>query len=177
MLRLLSGLLLCAPCACLPPQAKPAEAPPSTPPAVEVPAPLPPEETPPAPSPEETKPLGPPAATPVEPGITATGAPTRGKLPKPVIDEQLKSAQPGILACYERALQAKPGLRGNLNIDFVVSTEGKVVHAAATPGEEGTFDAATTRCFLIEIEKLQFPPPSGGRVFINYPLRLEPPQP
>jgi hypothetical protein len=175
MLRLALGLALVLPLTACPPS-KPAESTDSSlpPPTVlQEPAPLPPEETPP---PEAPQRLDPPDAKPVEPGITATGAPTRGKLPKAIIDEKLKEAQPAILACYERALKAKPDLRGMLNVDFVVSTEGKVVHAEST-GEESLADDAVVRCILGEIEKLVFPPPTGGRVFINYPLKLEPPKP
>jgi hypothetical protein len=159
--------------ACQLPSEQPPAAP-EQPPAEELPAPLPPEETPP---PEE--PAAPPAeAKPVEPGITSTsGAPKRGTLPKAVIDEKLKSAQPGIQACYERGLKAKPDLRGVVNINFVVSPEGKVAHAEALEVDDALSDAATVDCILGEIRKLEFPEPSGGRVFLNYPLKLEPPPP
>jgi hypothetical protein len=139
----------------------------------EEPAPLPPEETPPP-----VQPAPPPTndARPVEPGITATGAPTRGRLPKAVIDDRLKAAQPGILACYEAGLKAQPDLRGAVNVDLVVSTEGKVVHATAATGDGALPDETTVRCILAELEELEFPPPAGGRVFIHYPLQLEPPK-
>jgi hypothetical protein len=169
VLALSVGLLLAA---CQLHEAPPAESAAAPPPRSEEPAPLPPEETPPA---EQLPPA--PAAPPPEAGITATGAPTRGKLPKSVIDEQLKAAQGGVLACYERALKTKPDLRGSVNVDFVVSTEGKVVHAEATSAEDELPDEATTSCILSEIRKLEFPPPTGGRVFIHYPLKLEPPKP
>jgi hypothetical protein len=179
--RIVSGLVAsCAPLtlvACQLFNDKPAEAPPEKPPVLlSHPAPLPPEETPP---PEEpAKPLDPPDAKPVEPGITATGAPTRGTLPKAVIDEKLKAAAPSIQACYERGLKAKPGLRGTLNINFVVSTDGKVAHADAAQGEgeDALIDPPTVDCVLATIRQLEFPQPKGGRVFINYPLKLEPPK-
>jgi hypothetical protein len=156
----------------------PSEQPPATPnqPAVEevhVPAPLPPEETPP-----EEAPAPPPSeAKPVEPGITSTGTPTRGTLPKAVVDEKLKAVQPKMQACYERALKAAPTLRGNLSINFVVAPDGKVAHAEAIEVDDALNDAATVDCILAEIRQLQFPEPSGGRVFLNYPLKLEPPPP
>jgi hypothetical protein len=134
------------------------------------PAPLPPEETPPV---ETAAPAEPPDAKPVEPGITATGAPTRGTLPKALIDEKLKSIGPAVQACYESGLKTKPELHGNLNINFVVAPDGKVAHADSTEGDDALDDPATVACILNEIRKLQFPPPSGGRVFINYPLKLE----
>ncbi|HKY36953.1 MAG TPA: AgmX/PglI C-terminal domain-containing protein [Polyangiaceae bacterium] len=137
------------------------------------PAPLPPEETPP---PEEPTPTSTAEAKPIEPGVTSTsGAPKRGSLPKAVIDEKLKSAQPAIQGCYERALKARADLRGNVSINFVVAPEGKVAHAEAVEVEDALSDAATVDCILAEIRKLEFPAPSGGRVFLNYPLRLEPP--
>jgi outer membrane biosynthesis protein TonB len=139
------------------------------------PAPLPPEETPPPEPAASSAPA--PEPKPVEPGIVATGTPTRGTLPKAVIDEKLKSAGTGIQACYERGLKSKPDLHGEVNIDFVVGTDGKVARAAAAEGDNALDDAATVDCILAEIRKLEFPPPKGGRVFINYPLRLEPPKP
>ncbi|MDF3064777.1 MAG: uncharacterized protein K0R38_378 [Polyangiaceae bacterium] len=161
--------------ACPPPKSAEPTAPTSAPvPSSDEPAPLPPEETP---TPVPTEPPVLPAAKPVEPGIAPTGAPTRGKLPKGVVDEKLKEAQPGILSCYQRALKSKPELSGSVNVDFVVSTEGKVVHAASAEGDDALADEATVRCILTEIEQLVFPPPSGGRVFINYPIKLEPPKP
>ncbi len=144
----------------------------------------------PAPSASEAAPLPPPdappeAATsgaapepkPVEPGVATNGAPTRGKLPKAVIDERLKSVGPALQACYERGLKTKPALRGSVDINFVVAPDGKVAHADASEGDDALDDAPTVDCMLTEIKKLEFPAPSGGRVFINYPLKLEPPKP
>ena len=136
--------------------------------------PLPPEEQPPEEPPTAAAP--PAEAKPVEPGITSTGAPTRGKLPKAVIDEKLRSAQPGIQACYEAALKTKPDLRGSVNISFVVAPDGKVAHAEVAESEGALTDASTVECILGQIRKLEFPEPSGGRVFLNYPLQLEPPK-
>jgi hypothetical protein len=153
----------------------PAEAPPlQAVPAPTEPAPLPPEETPP---PESPAPAAPAEAKPVEPGIAPTGAPTRGKLPKAVIDEKLKSVGPAIQSCYERGLKEKPDLLGDVDIDFVVAPDGKVAHASAAEGDTALAHAPTVACILAEIRKLTFPEPRGGRVFLNYPLHFEPPKP
>jgi hypothetical protein len=153
-----------------PPAAPPNHAPP---PASDEPAPLPPEETP---SPEPA-PTAPAEAKPVEPGISSTGTPTRGTLPKAVIDEKLQSATPAIQACYERGLKTKPELRGSVDINFVVAPDGKVAHADVNQSDDALADAPTIDCILAEIRKLTFPQPKGGRVFLNYPLKLEPPKP
>jgi len=138
------------------------------------PGPLPPEETPP---PEPTAAPSSAPAQPVEPGIVATGAPTRGTLPKAVIDQKLKEAEPQLLGCYQRALVAKPDLHGKVEVNFVVAPDGKVVHADAAEGDDALPDARVVDCILDEIRKLTFPEPRGGRVFINYPLSLAPPKP
>jgi hypothetical protein len=173
MQRQLLGLSLLFTIACQLPSEQPPEtpeAPPSQ--SSNEPAPLPPEETP----PPESEPSPAPEAKPVEPGITSTsGAPKRGTLPKSVIDEKLKSVQPAIQACYERGLKAKPELRGNLSINFVVADDGKIAHAESLETEDPLSDEATVDCILSEIRRLVFPAPSGGRVFLNYPLKLEPP--
>jgi hypothetical protein len=131
-------------------------------------------------APAEAEPAPAPAASeakPIEPGIAPTGAPTRGKLPKGVIEEKLTGARPAIQACYQRALAAQPKLRGNLSINFVVAPDGKVAHAEAVEVDDELTDAPTVECILAEVRKLDFPEPSGGRVFINYPLKLEPAAP
>ncbi|HXK16786.1 MAG TPA: AgmX/PglI C-terminal domain-containing protein, partial [Polyangiaceae bacterium] len=162
--------------ACLPPSETPPAAPTNQPASTsEERAPLPPEEQAPEETPTESAPAA--EAKPVEPGITPTGAPTRGTLPKAVIDEKLKSAAPAIQACYERALKSKPELRGNVIVNFVVAPDGKVAHAEAAEGDDALSDVPTVTCILGEIRKLVFPEPKGGRVFINYPLKLEPPTP
>jgi hypothetical protein len=162
--------------ACQLPGETPPEAPASKPAtASEERAPLPPEEQPPAEAPPSETPTA--EAKPVEPGITTTGAPTRGTLPKAVIDEKLKSAGPGVQACYARGLKTKPDLRGSVIVNFVVGPDGKVAHTEAAEADDALPDAATVDCILGEIRKLVFPEPKGGRVFINYPLKLEPPKP
>lgn len=168
------GLALVLAACRLPGENPPPPAPPQPQASASEPAPLPPEETPP---PEAPPAADPPNAKPAEPGIATTGAPTRGTLPKAVIDEKLKGAGPAIQDCYERGLKTKPALHGSLGIRFVVGTDGKVAHADADAGDESFDDDATVACILSEIRKLEFPQPRGGRVFIDYPLRLEPPKP
>jgi hypothetical protein len=166
-----SSLALLA--ACQLAEEKPAAAPTAEPaPTIVGPGPLPPEEQAPV-----EEPAPPPAeARPVEPGITKAGAPTRGTLPKAVIDEKLASAQPGVRGCYEAALKTKPDLRGSVNLSFVVAPDGKVAHAEVLESENPLDDAAAVECIVATIKRLEFPAPNGGRVFLNYPLQLEPPK-
>jgi outer membrane biosynthesis protein TonB len=156
---------------------KPAASPPAPAPnaatSSDEPAPLPPEETPPPPPSTAAEPS---PAKPPEAGITATGAPTRGTLPKAVIDEKLASAGPGIRACYEQGLKQKPELRGTVSINLVIAPDGKVAHTDVTRTDDDLDDDATVSCILAQIQKLEFPQPRGGRVFVNYPVVLGPPR-
>ena len=155
---------------------QPPEAPASKPATTsDEPAPLPPGEQPPPDAPPAEAPAA--QAKPVEPGITTTGAPTRGTLPKAVIDEKLKSVAPAVQACYARSLKTQPNLRGSVSVNFVVGPDGKVAHTEAGETDDALTDAPTVDCILAEIGKLVFPEPKGGRVFINYPLKLEPTKP
>ncbi len=142
-------------------------------PAVVMAAPLPPEETPPPHEPAVAS----AAPMPVEPGVAPTGAPRRGKLPKAVLDEQLASLAPHLDACYQQALEFDPSLRGVVDVNFVVGEDGKVAHADASDTEGALSHAPTVECILAAVRKLEFPQPRGGRVFVNYPLKLEPPAP
>lgn len=171
--RLVPWLALISLTGCQLPSENPPEEPKPAPTFAEA-GPLPPEELPP---PEEPAPA-PPAAQPVEPGITPSGGPPRrGKLPKAVIDEKLASASSDVKACYEQGLKENATLRGVVDINFVVGEDGKVAHADATDTEDRLPHTPTVDCILSAIKKLEFPEPSGGRVFINYPLKLEPPPP
>ena len=57
------------------------------------------------------------------------------------------------------------------------SAHDAVVHADATEADDALPDPSTVNCILNAIKKLVFPQPSGGRVFISYPLKLEAPKP
>jgi hypothetical protein len=174
MLRQLALALLPFVLGCQLPGERPAEEPKSKPPIAEA-GPLPPEETP---SEESAAPAPAVEARPVEPGISSTsGAPRRGKLPPAVVDEKLKSAGPAVQACYEQGLKAKPELRGEVNINLVVGEDGKVAHVESAPSEDALPDATVVGCIVDVLKKLEFPAPAGGRVFLSYPLKLEPPKP
>jgi len=136
-------------------------------------APLPVEETPTA---SEAEPAAQTAAAQPDeqPGIMRTSASTRGTLPQAVISEKLASIGTAIRACYEAALQENSELRGPLSVSFVIAPDGKVAHAQAASDSEALRESSATRCILEEIRKLEFPEPKGGRVFVDYPLKLEP---
>jgi hypothetical protein len=158
---------------CLPEAAEPPAAPTAPPPGSDAAEPRLAQEPPPVGEPAAQPAVGPP----VEPGVTRTNAPTRGSLPKAVIAQKLESAGPAIRVCYERALVGTPNLGGNLSVNFVVAPDGTVAHAEAVEVDQPLNDPEAVGCILDVIRELEFPEPTGGRVFLNYPLSFQPPKP
>jgi hypothetical protein len=103
-------------------------------------------------------------------------AETRGSLPKAVIAERIAGGFPAFERCLERGLRTNPYLRGQLNLNFVIAPDGSVAFARSL--DEGTDfpDSPVVDCVLAALKELRFPEPTGGRVVVTYPLRLEPRQ-
>jgi outer membrane biosynthesis protein TonB len=110
----------------------------------------------------------------VEPGVQPTPGPTRGTLPKAAVAAGVAQGNSAFEACYLRALPAHPGLRGTIVVNFVVTREGNVPHAAAL--EQGTdlADDSVIECVLEAFKKLHFQAPAADRAVITYPLKFEP---
>lgn len=127
----------------------------------------------PPPEPSSQSPASEPASENVMlPGVQPTGGQTRGRLPKAAVVAGVEQGNQAFEACYSKA--ARPGLRGVIVVNFVVTPEGDVPHAAAL--EQGTDfpDEQVIECVLNAFTKLHFQPPSGGRAVVTYPLKFEP---
>lgn len=109
---------------------------------------------------------------PAEPGVQPTAGPTRGTLPKAAVAAGIAEGNAAFEACYQRA--ARPGLRGTILVNFVVTHEGDVPHATAL--EQGTdlSDQGVIDCVLSAFKKLHFQGPSADRAVLTYPLKFEP---
>jgi TonB family protein len=93
-------------------------------------------------------------------------------LPKAAVSAGVAEGNSAFEACYLKA--ARPGLRGTILVNFVVTRDGSVPHAAAL--EEGTDfeDDAVIECVLKAFKKLHFQAPAADRAVITYPLKFEP---
>jgi outer membrane biosynthesis protein TonB len=109
------------------------------------------------------------------PGVQPTGGQTRGRLPKAAVVAGIEQGNQAFEDCYLKS--ARPGLRGVIVVNFVVTPEGDVPHAAAL--EQGTDfpDDRVIECVLSAFKKLHFQAPDGGRAVITYPLKFEPTEP
>jgi len=107
------------------------------------------------------------------PSMKMGSAVVRGHLSKEVIRRVIRSRINEIRSCYERALQAEPGLEGRVVVRFVIDASGKVTNATV---QESTFDDdVIEKCILAAIERLTFPVAEGGGVnVVSYPFILKP---
>jgi hypothetical protein len=113
-------------------------------------------------------------APPPPPGVEASPGPTRGQLPKAALNDGIQAAMPKFTACYAKAAQRHPELRGRILVNFVVAEDGSVPYAASL--EQGT-DLPNNHvidCVLRAFQSLHFPAPQGGRAVVTYPLTFEP---
>ena len=95
--------------------------------------------------------------------------PSRGDgLERSVIMQEIRRATPRIRACYEVGLQAKANLGGKLSVAFKIGPDGHVVESSAQ--EDSLDHEKTTRCILEVVNRMEFPPPTGGgNVNVTYP--------
>lgn len=101
--------------------------------------------------------------------ISAGNAIIEGSLDKELIRRVIKSHIAQIRYCYERELQASPGLFGKVSTQFVISAQGRVQQANV---QQTTLNnAKVERCVLSKIKTWRFPKPKGGGiVIVKYPF-------
>lgn len=96
-----------------------------------------------------------------------------GGLDRAVIQATIAKYLSQIRACYERGLRQKPGLTGQVTMDFEVNADGKLNFAKVrkTTLEHEAVESCISRVMLT----WQFPKPVGGTlVKVNYPFMLKP---
>jgi hypothetical protein len=93
-----------------------------------------------------------------------------GELDKAIIRRYIKRNLNRVLYCYEKALLAKPGLIGKIEVRFTIGADGKVESSTASG-----FDPDIARCVADVIRAIEFPKPkSGGSVHVVYPFNFRP---
>lgn len=108
--------------------------------------------------------------TSVPPSV-AFGMPTpTGDLDKAIIKRYVKRQQDKVTYCYEKQLMVKPGLAGDVMVQFVIQGDGSV------KGANGAgMDPAVASCVAGVVSAIAFPrPKDGGVVQVNYPFTFHP---
>lgn len=96
-----------------------------------------------------------------------------GALPKAEIKAVILLQMPAIRTCYQRALDEKPDLAGELAIKFAISKDGSVfnVEVKRTSMNDAEFES----CVVREFQAMVFPEPwNGGIVIVSYPFIFSP---
>ena len=92
----------------------------------------------------------------------------QGDLDKQDIRAVIRGAKDKIQACYEKALQTSPNLKGTVQAQFFIKPDGGVASVTASGVSP---DVAV--CVAGVIESLTFPKPKGGGgVQVNYPFTM-----
>lgn len=97
-----------------------------------------------------------------------------GKLPPEVIQRVVRQRFDPLRMCLDDGLKTDPGLKGTINLQFVIGKDGSV-SGAKTGGDlpsEGV-KACVSKVFL----GIKFPQPEAGVVMVSYPMTFEPGQP
>ena len=90
-----------------------------------------------------------------------------GKLPATTIRKVLRDKMPAYLACYEKARERTPELKGRFAAAFRIEPSGAV---SAVEMRGSRKDPAFSSCLAGEVKALKFPKPKGGVVEVVYPL-------
>ena len=106
--------------------------------------------------------------------VISQGTPViRGSLDKELIRRVIKRHINQIRYCYERQLQANPGLNGKIRIEWVITAQGRVRNTKLAESTMG--NVQVERCMMRKIRSWIFPKPKGGGiVIVTYPWVLKP---
>jgi TonB family protein len=85
----------------------------------------------------------------------------RGYLNQNDINEVIERNQAQLIACYERAGQARKYASGQVDLRFMVTRTGTVSEVRVVGSQLGNY--AVERCLVVEGRKLRFPPPGGDK--------------
>jgi hypothetical protein len=89
-----------------------------------------------------------------------------GDLDKSIIRRYIKRQSSKLSYCYEKQLLARPGMSGDITVQFIIMPNGHV----QAPAAKG-FDNEVASCVAGVIGEIEFPAPKGGgTVQVNYPL-------
>jgi len=107
------------------------------------------------------------------PVVRQAKATVKGGLDKDIVRRIVRAHLNEVRHCYGRALSANPEVAGRVEVEFVVSPEGRVLTAVVASSSLGNAPAAT--CIAKAVKRWKFPKPqSAGTVNIRYPFVMTP---
>ena len=91
-----------------------------------------------------------------------------GSLSKDQIEKVVRAHAAGIKYCYEKELQRKPTLSGNVDMFWVILPDGSVQKANVK--STSMSDAAVEGCIIRQVKQWQFPKAPGQTIVGRYPF-------
>ncbi len=92
-----------------------------------------------------------------------------------VIQGVVKENRDSVRACYDKARETLPSLKGDLTIRFVLDPDGAVKEAEPNLERSTLKSPEVANCAVAAIEKIKFPPSSRGmETTVNYPFNFNP---
>jgi len=122
--------------------------------------------TPPAPP---RPPPGQPQPGGEAPVVTVQTPNVVGGLGAKAVHKILRQANDAMLRCYVGRMSTRPGLAGNLDLDFTIGPDGKVVAPSAVG-----LDRALGQCFVRVLHTLEFGAPKGGGAKVRATVVVHP---
>jgi hypothetical protein len=86
--------------------------------------------------------------------------------------EALVRRQAATKPCYNQRLLDDPQLSGRVTVGLRIGPDGRVCSADITRNELG--DSGVAECVVDVLQESGYPPPDGGCVEVNVPLRFLP---
>jgi len=99
-----------------------------------------------------------------------TGA-SGGHLNQKVVGAVFNANVGAFKTCFERRLRERPDLSGRVFVEFVINLEGVVSSVRIL--ENTTGDEVFADCLQRQVQRLRFPPPTGGEVTFVFPFIFE----
>jgi TonB family protein len=91
-----------------------------------------------------------------------------GSLDAQAVINVVRRGKGGIIACYEHALKMNPNLSGKVELQFTISSVGKV--SSAEIGNDTLGDDSVNKCIVGLVKSWRFPAPEGGDAHFAYPF-------
>jgi hypothetical protein len=91
-----------------------------------------------------------------------------GSLSKDQIEKVVRAHAAGIKYCYEKELQRKPSLAGNIDMFWTIQPDGAVGKASVKASSMS--DAAVEGCIIRQVKQWQFPKAAGQTIVGRYPF-------
>ena len=102
------------------------------------------------------------------PLIKRSGGLTSGEVAR-IVRQNLNQ----IRHCYEQLIQRQPGVRGKVEVGFIIVADGRVGDAKIISSNMD--NSNFKNCILSRISNLKFPKPRGGaKVDVKYPFVFNP---